>query len=106
MISLDVISLFTNIAADRTNTIIIKKRWHKILAHTSVSEAGFIDLLKFGEDKNYVKSLQSPTPFFKRNVDDCITVIPIERENEILEVLPTFIIQQNNYSKIILAYHF
>ena len=52
VVSLDVVSLFTNISLERT-VAVIEENWHLVAVHTPITKKGFIDIIEFLFDSNY-----------------------------------------------------
>lgn len=52
IVSLDVVSLFTNISLERTITV-IEENWQLVAIHTSMPKASFVEIIRFLFDSNF-----------------------------------------------------
>nr|CAI5854710.1 unnamed protein product [Callosobruchus analis] len=141
IISLDVVSLYTNVPIDLALRI-IETKWNDIEQYTSIPLNDFKEAVEMTlnstyfifQDKFYkqiygcamgsslssciaqlvledlenqvIPNLNCPLPFFFRYVDDCLTAIPNDKDNYILEQFHSyhpklkFTIEIEKYSKI------
>jgi hypothetical protein len=122
VISVDVVSLFTNLPI-KLIVEIIETNWNDIQCNTSFTKERFIECIKFCQEncvlafnnefyqqkegsgmglpksppeadlvmefvtKLFIEKLPFPVPFFKRYVDDCVTIVPQDMVDKTMEIL-------------------
>lgn len=127
LVSLDVVSLYTNIPTQLAKEIITKK-WNQIKNYTDIPINEFLDAIELTLNSTYflyndsfykqiegcamgssissviaqlvmedleetvIQNLNIKLPFFYRYVDDCITAVPKDKQNYLLDSF-------NNYHK-------
>lgn len=99
LISLDVVSLFTNISLELALSA-IQHRWESISSHTTIPKEDFINIIRFLFNSNYfifqeivmdflldgiLTDIPFEMPFIKKYVDDIICAVPSDKTSYTLE---------------------